>query len=205
MDFSFFWGGQRHIILGTVCFQDGPGLTHHSMVWKLTHLHSTASNSAFWFVVMKQDKCAQSVKADDVTFWPYFLPLFPPSVVWGWRCVGRLTDQRAVYTPHSSTTRRSKQTLAHMETDKRSPEQLTHIYTHCVEESNLLWWRPYFLKNKHTHTYTLPHAHSWTTQWSSVVPLKHPATVEQSRAVGEEITGLDLHSATNLPTWLLAS
>lgn len=81
-----------------------------------------------------------------------------------------------------------------------SPKQLA---THTVWRRAILpWWRTYFLKNKHTLPSSASRMQPLTTQWSSVVPLKHPARGEPSQAVGAEITGLRLYSATNLPTWL---
>lgn len=81
-----------------------------------------------------------------------------------------------------------------------SPKQLA---THTVWRRAIVpWWRTYFLKNKHTLPSSAPRMQPLTTQWSSVVPLKHPARGEPSQAVGAEITGLRLYSTTNLPTWL---
>lgn len=68
--------------------------------------------------------------------------------------------------------------------DGRFQSRETNLVTLC--ERSLLCWSAYILKNKHTHTlffwpnlgcrsFRQPHTHSWRTQWSCVIPLKHSA------------------------------
>lgn len=125
------------------------------------HQHSTASNSAFWFLAMKQDKCAQSVKAENlmmsgfglILFLCFLHLLFGAGGVW----VDWPTREQFTHLTHPLP----EEVNRHLHTwrQTKGPQSSSHTYTHIVWrratffDEDLTSWKI----NTHTHRHCPTH------------------------------------------------